>query len=366
MSDSLETTPVWFYPYATLRETQLDTIRLWPGDLALNRDQRLGTKTVMAGSVASPAPRRSGWHRHLPLPNVKFRPAGLPPDAAVFVWGAVLATGPFITELENPYALTGYDLRAMPLWRWLLRWTLLQQRCLEVRCMSEACRKNLAIELGEQVASKARVVYPKLPSSIKPRRRSDAGGPRFVFISTQFEIKGGAALLRAFAQVRAVHPDATLDLITHLPDERRALAAQPGVRWHVATMSRDEIWEGFLADADVLVHPTYIDSFGLVVLEALAHGLAVVATDVYAIGEMVQDGVNGHLLPAPLSMWDGYRPNALFSDLKEAPSLAAHLDTKSFEQDLARAMIEIGQPDRLEQAKRASRRLYEEKFAGAA
>jgi hypothetical protein len=33
---------------------------------------------------------------------------------------------------------------------------------------------------------------------------------------------------------------------------------------------------------------------------------------------------------------------------------------------LVRAMIEIGQGDRLKQAKRASRRLYEDKFAGAA
>lgn len=358
-----DTKRVWFYPYPGLRETQLDTIRLWPSERALNRDERLRTPSTLASANASPAPRRAGWHRKLPLPNVKFRPADLPPDVAVFVWGAVLATGPFITELENPYALTGYDLRALPLWRGLLRRLLLQPRCLDIRCMSEACRENLALEFGDRVASKARVVYPRFAVAPCPRIAPRSPGPRFVFISTQFEIKGGAALLRAFPAVRAVYPEATLDLITHLPEDRRELARQRGVQVHVATMSREAVWSRFLAAADVLVHPTYLDSFALVVLEGLAHGLAVVATDVYAVREMVQDGLNGCLLPPPLSMWDGYRPSPLFSRLAEAPVEAARLDSADFERELARAMIEIAQPDRLQHAQRASRRLYEQKFS---
>jgi glycosyltransferase involved in cell wall biosynthesis len=163
--------------------------------------------------------------------------------------------------------------------------------------------------------------------------------------------------------VRAQYPSATLDLITHLPPERRNLAAQPGVRVHTATLPRDEIWRRFLAEADILVHPTYMDSFAVVVLEALAHGLAVVATDVYAIREMVDDGVNGRLLQPPLSVWDGCRPSPLFARASEAPALAARLKTQIFEQDLARAMIEIAEPNRLRAARQASGRLYQQKFA---
>lgn len=50
-----------------------------------------------------------------------------------------------------------------------------------------------------------------------------------------------------------------------------------------------------MARADVLVFPTLSDGFGLVQLEAMAAGLPVIATP--ACGEVVQDGVNGRLVP---------------------------------------------------------------------
>ncbi len=359
-----EKTRVWFYPHATLRERQIDTMRRWPAELVVNSDAISKTKPGLAGPDANPAAQRKGFCPWLPLPNIKRRPAGLKPDVAVYVWGAILATGRFITDIDTPYALTGYNLGALPLWRWLFRRVLLSKRCVELRCMSAACRRSMAIELGEDVADKARIVYPKLNASVPPRQQPHHGGPRFVYIATQFEIKGGAALLRAFSKVREVYPDAVLDLVTNLPENRLALANQPGVRLHAASYSRCEIWNHFLAQADVLVHPTYVDSFAMVVLEAIAHGLAVVATDVYAIGEMVQDQVNGWLIAPPISVWNGYRPSTLYRNLDKAPQMCAQLDTRDFEMKLAAAMIDIARPERRAIAGQASRALYEQKFMG--
>ena len=48
--------------------------------------------------------------------------------------------------------------------------------------------------------------------------------------------------------------------------------------------------------SDILIHPTYVDTFGVVVLEAIAHGLGIISTDLYALPEMVYDGVNGIIL----------------------------------------------------------------------
>jgi len=368
MADAAAAPLVWFYPHAQLRERQLDTIRRWPAGRALNPELAGRTRPMLAGSGATPAARRQGGLlARLPLPNIKRRPRGLPAEAAVYVWGGVVASGPFIADLDTPYALTGYDLDALPLWRWLLRAMLGAPRCLAIRCMSRACAESLRLEFGERVAAKASVHYPRIPTPALPVRAAAAAtgqdGPRFLFIATQFEIKGGAALLRAFARVRAALPGARLDLLTHLPEGRCALAAQPGVMVHPANLSRAETWARFLAEADVLVHPTYVDSFAMVVLEALAHGLAIVATDLYAIPEMVEDGVNGELLPAPLSIWDGFRPGALYRELERAPAIAAALDTAAFEEKLAAAMIALGDPARLAASRAASRALFERRFA---
>lgn len=358
---------VWFYPHSVLRPRQLDVIRAWPQGHVHNPELATQTAPALAGPGARPTARRAGILNRLPLPNIKRRPHGLPADTAVYVWGGVVDRGPFIADLDTPYALTGYNLAALPLWRGILGRMLRSRRCLEIRCMSAACRRSLELEFGARTAAKATVHYPRLadaPVARSPHADAETwAGPRFLFVGTQFEIKGGAALLRAFTTVRAALPEAHLDLVTHLPTNRRALVNQPGVGVHAATIGRTELWQRFFHQADVLVLPTYVDSFGMVALEALAHGLALVATDLYALPEMVNDGVNGALLHAPLSIWDGYRPSALYRALDTAPDVAAALDTTVFERDLAAAMIGLGDRAKLRAAQTASRQLYETRFA---
>jgi len=232
--------------------------------------------------------------------------------------------------------------------------------------MSEACRRSLILEFGPATGAKSEVHYPQIaqaPAAQPPRASREAwDSPRFLFVGSQFEIKGGAALLRAFKEVHAAVPTACLDIVTHLPDARFALAEQPGVAVHPANLDRAALWQRLFSQADVLVLPTFVESFGMVALEALALGLAVIATDLYALPEMVKDGVNGALIHAPLSVWDGYRPGPLSRALDTVPEAAARLETTAFELDLATAMIRLCDRATLASAQAASRHLYEEHF----
>lgn len=53
----------------------------------------------------------------------------------------------------------------------------------------------------------------------------------------------------------------------------------------------------YYSAADVLVLPSHYETFGLVLLEALACGTPVVAAQVGAVQDMVQNGVNGWMVP---------------------------------------------------------------------
>jgi glycosyltransferase involved in cell wall biosynthesis len=53
----------------------------------------------------------------------------------------------------------------------------------------------------------------------------------------------------------------------------------------------------FFRGADIFVLPTRGDAFGIVFLEAMAHGTPVVASAVGGVPEVVEDGVTGVLAP---------------------------------------------------------------------
>jgi glycosyltransferase involved in cell wall biosynthesis len=356
---------IFFYPHSYLRDRQLDTIRRWPFDQVVNpevAENRHGNQVNSA--YANATKLQVLWKQKLPLLNVKLRPRETPRDAIVYVWGAVVATGRFIVDLDNPWSLVGYNLRAMPVYRFLIKQILLSKRCLEIRCMSEACRLSLKALFGDGIYNKATVHYPYMPQFVTeiPARLTDEC--RFLFVGTQFEIKGGVALFKAFRRVHAQAKNARLDVITHLPVEYAYLADEcPGIHIHEAKFTRIEIYENFMCKADVVVLPTYVESFGMVALEALAHGLALIVTDVYALRELVRCGRNGRLLPPPISVWDGVWPSRYYYHLENIKFSIRSADTSKFEEELFCAMLEFAlDPKHVTNARIESTKIMKEKF----
>jgi glycosyltransferase involved in cell wall biosynthesis len=334
---------IFFYPHQYLRDRQLDTIRHWPADQVVNSEMAQNRRgNQVSSSYANASRLKATWKQKLPLMNVKLRPKEAPSDAVVYVWGAVVATGRFIVDLDNPWSLVGYNLRAMPIYRFFIKRLLLSERCLEIRCMSEACRLSLKALFGDEIYDKAKVHYPCIPQVVTEIPSHLTDECRFLFVGTQFEIKGGVSLLKAFRRVYAQANNVRLDVITHLPAEFAYLAEGcPGIHLHEAKFTRSEIHEQFMRQADVLVLPTYVESFGMVALEALAHGMALITTDVYALGELVEDEKNGRLLSPPISVWNGVMPSRYYYDWINIKNYIRNIDTADFESKLVEALAQF-------------------------
>lgn len=118
----------------------------------------------------------------------------------------------------------------------------------------------------------------------------DWSAARFLFVGVQWQRKGGPLLLRAFARVRAAHPDAVLDVVGGHPRLN-----QPGVRGH-GMLSRADARESeqmaeLLARATCLVMPSAVEPFGIAHVEAAAAGVASIGTSVGAPREVLgEDG----------------------------------------------------------------------------
>lgn len=305
------------------------------------------------------------WKSKLPLLNIKLRPLNAPKDAIIYSWGALIATGKFIIELDNPWAIVGYNLRAIRIYQWIIRIILASERCVEIRCLSRACQNSMRVLFGSQFDTKMKIHYPFITQKVKFLKKNLNKQCRFLFVATQFEIKGGEVLLKAFQQVYQRNKNCRLDMVTYLPDKFLPLVKKcAGIVVHKAGFSRNQIWDFFMQKADILIHPTYMESFGMAVLEALANGLGIIATDVYAIREFVRNGINGDLLTPSISTWDGVIPSTYYYDLENIKKNIRATDMTAFQLTLEQAIERfVVDPDWRLRARQASIELMMERFA---
>lgn len=126
-------------------------------------------------------------------------------------------------------------------------------------------------------------------------------------------------VVRAFHEIARANPGTRLVLVGDGPERTRLAAQLPGAVF-AGTRTGEELAAHF-ASADLFLFPSLSETYGNVVVEAMASGLPVVAFDCAAAGEHVRCGVNGLL--APPADLDGFVRRAL--DLAADPALGRRL-----------------------------------------
>ncbi len=106
---------------------------------------------------------------------------------------------------------------------------------------------------------------------------------------------------------------------TTYPDEWRTRQLEGGDRLSFVGPVGDGELAELLRQSTVVVMPSRYESFGLVVVEAMMHGRAVVASAVGGIRELVEEGVTGHLVP----VGDPRHLAGVLTDLLADPERAA-------------------------------------------
>lgn len=102
-------------------------------------------------------------------------------------------------------------------------------------------------------------------------------------------------LIRAFDAIRQRVPNARLLFVGDGPATAELKRRKDRSHYIFAGMRHGEDLAQHYASADLFVFPSLTETFGNVTTEALASGLAVVAFDYGAAGELIVDGENGRL-----------------------------------------------------------------------
>lgn len=130
--------------------------------------------------------------------------------------------------------------------------------------------------------------------------RSSERPIRFINVAVFLAGKGQDALIRHFAQYRARGGKGELQLVGDGPTRAACeeLVVNLRVSQHVTFLGAQKNVRPFLDQADVFVHSASAETFGMVMVEAGARGLPVIASRVGGIVDIVVDGKTG-LLPLP-------------------------------------------------------------------
>jgi len=208
-----------------------------------------------------------------------------------------------------------------------MRWRIDEKiaRARSIVAISHFCRSQLMLFSDQRHWPRISIVHCGVDPDRYGRKPRDSFGKRVLFVGRLDAVKGAPLLLRAFAALQKDHPDATLTLIGDGPDrpglesQTRALGLGDAVTF--AGYQPQEAVADFLEEADMLVLPSFAEGVPVVLMEAMASRIPVIATQVAGVPELIADGEAGFVVPPG-----------------DVPTLAARMHTLLSDPDLCRRM----------------------------
>lgn len=185
---------------------------------------------------------------------------------------------------------------ATPLRRLLLRLAMVPaHRVVAVWTAGEECLRRVLPE------GRVLLIDNGVPTDDLPEWSGDHDPPRILYVGLLTPRKGVLDLLAASRLLRERGVAHETWLLGGTPDEGPAAEAEvraglDGSEKLLGTRPPEQMPAEFAA-ADVFCLPSWWEAMPLSVLEAMAAGLPVVATDVGDVGRAVVDGVTGYVVP---------------------------------------------------------------------
>ncbi|MBW2179385.1 MAG: glycosyltransferase family 4 protein [Deltaproteobacteria bacterium] len=169
--------------------------------------------------------------------------------------------------------------------------------------------------------TKDRLIPPLTPETRNQMRKElgiDVNHRVILMVGTGYQRKGVDRAILALSSLPSPLREQTHLLVigeNKLGPYQR-LAKKSGVSNHVIFLGGRTDVPRFLAISDILLHPARIENTGTVLIEAMASGLAVLATDICGYGFHIVQADAGKLIPSPFhqKMLNMILADALTSD----------------------------------------------------
>jgi len=184
-----------------------------------------------------------------------------------------------------------------------MRWRIDEKarRAKFVSCISHFCRSQVMLFAPRQAWDRLHIVHCGVePAKFQPRRHA-GDAKRLLFVGRLAAVKGLNLLLDAFMEIAQRRPGCELTLVGDGPEraEIKQRVREMGLESQVTFtgyQSPEKVGE-YLAKTDVFVLPSFAEGVPVVLMEAMAAGVPVVATRVAGVTELVDHETSGLVVP---------------------------------------------------------------------
>lgn len=184
-----------------------------------------------------------------------------------------------------------------------------------------------------------------------------ASGRKILFVGRLDPRKGFPVAVNAFAFLAPEFPDLQLIVVGDGPDRDAVARLELEIRRRVTMVGavRHSLLPAYHAAADLFIAPsTGRESFGIVLVEAMAAGLPVIASDIAGYREVVRNGMDGLLVPPNDAEGVARAVRKILSDraLSQRLRAAGHARAERFRWEVVTVEIEAAYREALRSAGR--------------
>lgn len=197
---------------------------------------------------------------------------------------------PFVTTLHGTdITLVGMDRSYLPITKYSI------EESDAVTAISENLRQHTIEAFGIQ--QRIETIHNFVDVELyRPKAERGCHSPRMIHLSNFRPVKRVLDCVRVLAQVRQ-SVDAELWMVGDGPERGAAerLAQELGLTGAISFLGKRSDVPELLRQADVLLMPSEMESFGLAALEGMASGVVPLGTRVGGVPELIRDGLDGFL-----------------------------------------------------------------------
>lgn len=210
---------------------------------------------------------------------------------------------PWVMDVEHFYSFMGLHSKAVEnkLIKKFIERKLGSKYCKAILCHCDATLKGFLKHFDcRKFKHKLKVLYPS--SHITPIKKEKHEKIRILCVSSLFEQKGGVQVLEAFSRLEKKFDNVELWMRADVPKNIQKKYSSKNIKYTGYSeniIPREDLIKTVYSKCDIFLYPTLCDSFGFSLMDAMVAGLPIIATNLFAVPELVEDGKTGLIIDIP-------------------------------------------------------------------